>query len=93
MPDFTEWPPTTVRGAVTVARNALAGAGNASFPAEEDVELARRSLEHAVSLLDASDREMGAFLEAEPYRLVLDPLPQRRPTREPPADGGAKLLV
>ena len=34
---------------------------------EEDVELARRALEHAVSLLDASDREMGAFLEAEPY--------------------------
>ncbi len=93
MPDFTEWPPTTVRGAVTIARNALAGARNVSFPAEEDVELARRALEHAVSLLDASDREMGAFLEAEPYRLVLDPPPPRKPARERPADGGAKLLV
>jgi hypothetical protein len=93
MPDFTEWPPTTLRGAVIVARNALAGAGNAAFPAQADVELARRALEHADSLLDASDREMGAFLEAEPYRLVLDPLPAREPARERPADGGAKLLV
>jgi hypothetical protein len=93
MPDFTEWPPTTVRGAVMVARNALAGAGNASFAAEEDVERARRALQHAVSLLDASDREMGAFHEAEPYRLVLDPPPPREPARQPPADAGAKLLV
>jgi hypothetical protein len=93
MPDFAEWPATTVRGAVMVARSALAVAGNGSFPAEENVELARRALEHAVRLLDASDREMGVFLEAEPYRLVLDPLPPREPAREPPADGGAKLLV
>ena len=93
MPDLTEWPPTTVRGAVMVASNALAGAGNASFPAEKDVEVARRALAHAVSLLDASDREMGAFREAEPYRLVLDPIPQRKPARPLPADDGAKLLV
>jgi hypothetical protein len=93
MPDFTEWPPTTVRGAVLVASNALAGAGGASLPAEEDVELARRALEHALGLLDASDREMGAFREAEPYRLVLDPIPQRKPARELPTVGGAKLLV
>jgi hypothetical protein len=82
-----------VRGALMVARKALAGAGDASFPAEEDVELARRALDHAVDLLDAADREMGVFLEAEPYRLVLDPLPRRETARERSADGGVTLLV
>jgi hypothetical protein len=74
MPELPEWPPTTLRGALTAAREALASSCDASLP-EDQVRRARRAVEHAVDLLDAADREMGAFLDAEPYRLVLDPVP------------------
>ena len=74
MPELPEWPPTTLRDAITAAREALGGRYDAALP-EDEVQRARRALEHAVELLDAADREMGAFLDAEPYRLVLDPVP------------------
>jgi hypothetical protein len=68
MPELPEWPPTTLRDALTAAREALADRTDASL-AEDEVGRA---------LLDAADRETGAFLDAEPYRLVLDPVPAGR---------------
>ena len=87
MPELPEWPPTTLRGAITAAREALAGGRDGSLP-DDEVERARQALEHAVDLLDAADREMGAFLDAEPYRLVLDPVPAGK-SREPFGAGRA----
>jgi hypothetical protein len=74
MPEPPEWPPTTLRDAITAAREALGDRCDSALP-EDEVTRACRALEHAVDLLDAADREMGAFLDAEPYRLVLDPVP------------------
>jgi hypothetical protein len=92
MSDLPEWPPTTLRDALTAAREALTGNRDASFP-EGEVRVARRALDHAVNLLDRADREMGVFLDAEPYRLVLDPVPAGETARESEADGGATLLA
>jgi hypothetical protein len=74
MPELPEWPPTTLRDAITAAREALGGRCDSGL-LEDEVTRARRALELAVDLLDGADREMGAFLDAEPYRLVLDPVP------------------
>jgi hypothetical protein len=92
MPELPEWPPTTLRGALTAARQALAGRSDASLP-DDELKQARRALKHAFDLLDRADREMGAFLDAEPYRLVLDPVPAGKPARDCTADIGAKLLA
>jgi hypothetical protein len=69
------WPPETVRAAITAAQEALE-----NVRPEDELTLARAALERAVELLDASDREPGAFHDEEPYRLVLDPLPHEAPT-------------
>ena len=74
MSDRPEWPPTTVRDAITAAQEALD-----NVRPEDELVLARAALECALELLGASDRELGAFLEAEPYRLVLDPVPPNPP--------------
>ena len=92
MPEHPEWPPTTLRGALTAARQALAGRSDASLP-DDELKQARRALNHAFDLLDRADREMGVFLDAEPYRLVLDPVPAGEPARESSEDSGAKLLA
>ena len=84
--------PTTLRGALTAARHALAGRSAASLP-DDELKQARRALNHAFDLLDQADREMGAFLDAEPYRLVLDPVPAGEPARDSSADSEAKLLA
>jgi hypothetical protein len=69
-------PPTqTVRDAISAALVAL----DCSHPAAGGVALARTELKRAIDLLDASFRETGAFREAEPYRLVLDPRPYDAP--------------
>ena len=73
--DCRGWPPETVRAAITAAQEALE-----NVRPEDELTLARAALECAVELLDASDREIGAFHDAEPYRLVLDPLPHEAPT-------------
>ena len=91
MPEHTEWPPTTLRGALTAARQALAGRSDASLP--DELKQAGRALDQAVDLLDRADREMGVFLDAEPYRLVLDPVPAGEPARDSSADNGAELLA
>lgn len=69
-----QWPPETVRAAITMAQQALENARP-----EDELILARAALERAVELLDASDRELGVFHDAEPYRIVLDPLPHEAP--------------
>jgi len=92
MPELPEWPPTTLRGALTAARQALAGRCHAALP-DDELEQAGRALDQAVDLLDRADREMGVFLDAEPYRLVLDPVPAGEPARESSEDSGAKLLA
>jgi hypothetical protein len=69
-----QWPPETVRAAITVAQEELE-----NLRPEDELTLARAALERAVELLDASDREFGAFHDAEPYRVVLDPLPHEAP--------------
>jgi hypothetical protein len=61
----------TVREAIVAALEALDG----SPPAAEDIAHAQAELLRAIELLDSSFREAGAFREAEPYRLVLDPRP------------------
>lgn len=76
MNESRRWPPETVRAAITTAQQALE-----NVRPEDELTLARAALERAVELLDASDREPGAFHDAEPYRIVLDPLPQE--AREP----------
>jgi hypothetical protein len=70
----TQWPPETVRAAITMAQQALE-----NVRPENELMLARSALERAVELLDASDREVGVFHDAEPYRIVLDPLPHEGP--------------
>ena len=92
MPEHTERPPTTLRGALTAARQALAGRSDTAL-ADDELEQAGRALDQAVDLLDRADREMGVFLDAEPYRLVLDPVPAGEPARESSEDSGAKLLA
>jgi hypothetical protein len=92
MSELPEWPPTTLRGALTAARQALAGRSDASLP-DDELKQARRAVDQAVDLLDQADREMGAFLDAEPYRLVLDPVPAGEPAHDSSADSGAKLLA
>ena len=91
MPKRPEWPPTTLRGALTAARQALAGRCNA-LP-DDELKQAGRALDQAVDLLDRADREMGVFLDAEPYRLVLDPVPAGEPAGDSSADSGAELLA
>jgi hypothetical protein len=68
------WPPETVRAAITMAQQAVE-----NVRPEDELILARAALERAVELLDASDRELGVFHDAEPYRIVLDPLPHEAP--------------
>ena len=63
-----------MRAAITMAQQALENARP-----EDELILARAALERAVELLDASDRELGVFHDAEPYRIVLDPLPHEAP--------------
>ena len=92
MPEHPEWPPTTLRGALTTARKALARRCDAALP-DDELKQARRALDQAVDLLDQADREMGVFLDAEPYRLVLDPVPAGEPARESSADNEAELLA
>ena len=92
MPEHQEWPPTTLRGALTAARQALAGRCDAAL-LDDELRQAGQALDQAVDLLDRADREMGVFLDAEPYRLVLDPVPAGEPAREPSEDSGAKLLA
>ena len=65
-----ESPPTTVRGAIVAAQKALA-----NVRPEYQLVFACAALECALDLLNASDREIGTFHDAEPFRLVLDPLP------------------
>ena len=71
MNESRQWPPETVRAAITMAQQALE-----NVRPEDELTKARAALERALELLDASDREFGAFHDAEPYRVVLDPLPQ-----------------
>ena len=92
MPEHQEWPPTTLRGALTAARQALAGRCDAALP-DDELRQAGQALDQAVDLLDRADREMGVFLDAEPYRLVLDPVPAGEPARDSSADSGAELLA
>jgi hypothetical protein len=92
MPKRPEWPPTTLRGALTAARQALAGRSDAALP-DDELKQARRAVNHAFDLLDRADREMGVFLDAEPYRLVLVPVAVGEPARDSSADSEAKLLA
>ncbi len=46
---------------------------------EYQLVFACAALEVALDLLDGSQREVGAFHDAEPFRLVLDPLPYAPP--------------
>jgi hypothetical protein len=67
--------PATVRGSITAAQQALTEA-----QPEGKIFVALAALEHAIDLLDTSDRQMGAFRGAEPYLLILDPLRQDEPS-------------
>ena len=62
--------PTTIRAAIEAAQVALDD--ERPGPA---LAGARAALRCALALLDGSDRETGAFKDAEPFRLVLDPAP------------------
>ena len=64
-----------MRDAITKAQLALAQAS-----ADDNLVAALAALDQAIALLDASDRQMGAFRGAEPYILVLDPLRQDEPS-------------
>ena len=74
MRESRQSPPETVRAAIMAAQEALE-----NVRPEDELTLAQAALERAVELLDASDRELGAFHDAEPFRIVLDPLPQAAP--------------
>ena len=79
--DSMEWRPATVRAAITMARNALDNVRGG-----DELASARAALECAVELLNASHREIGVFRDDEPYRLVLDPIPQESPCNADHAD-------
>jgi hypothetical protein len=70
MHDDVDPAPITVRGAILAAQESLADLR----PAHQ-LTLARAALAQALELLDGADREVGTFQDAEPFRLVLDPLP------------------